>query len=223
MPVDAIGQTTPSPTLAAAAANTGSIGADFNMFLRLLTTQMQNQDPLDPMKTNEYTQQLAQYSQIEQTVQQGTTLKEILARLSTQDIAQASGMIGRDAVFASAAAGLGAAPASWTFTPARTVNALVATITDANAKIVDTRTLDPAGTKGQFSWDGQLANGTAAPQGLYTLKLAATDAAGKSIPVTINSIGKVSAVNQVGGTLSLIVNGTSLPIAALQSLAAAGT
>ena len=41
------------------------LNANFDMFLKLLTTQMQNQDPLDPMETSEYTQQLTQYSQVE--------------------------------------------------------------------------------------------------------------------------------------------------------------
>jgi flagellar basal-body rod modification protein FlgD len=102
--------------LAPVAANAKTAtGADFNMFLKLLTTQMQNQDPLSPMDSTQYTQQLVQYSQVEQSVQQSGTLKDILARLSTQDLSQASGFIGRDAVFNSAVSGLGTAPASWNY------------------------------------------------------------------------------------------------------------
>src|SRR4051812_13135181 len=82
-----------------AAAATKGIGADFNMFLKLLTTQMQNQDPLNPMDTSQYTQQLVQYSQVEQTVQQTGTLKDILTRLTSQDMAQASSYIGKEASF----------------------------------------------------------------------------------------------------------------------------
>ena len=51
------------------------------MFLKLLTTQMQNQDPLSPMDTSQYTQQLVQYSQVEQSIQQNSTLKDILSSL----------------------------------------------------------------------------------------------------------------------------------------------
>ncbi|CAA9508557.1 MAG: Flagellar basal-body rod modification protein FlgD [uncultured Sphingomonas sp.] len=46
----------------------GAAGGDFTMFLKLLTTQMQNQDPLSPMDTSQYTQQLVQYSQVEQSI-----------------------------------------------------------------------------------------------------------------------------------------------------------
>lgn len=213
-----------SPTAAApVAAATVPKGADFNMFLKLLTTQMQNQDPLDPMKTNEYTQQLAQYTQVEQTVQQSGTLKEILARLSTQDLAQASGMIGRDAVFMSDRAGLGSAPATWTYTPAGRIATLVASITDVNGAVVDTRSVDPASANGQFQWDGKLSSGATATNGVYKLALSATNASGQRVPVTIGSIGRVDAVSQTNGTLGLIVNGASLPLSALQSIAATAT
>ncbi|PNB52618.1 flagellar hook capping protein, partial [Pseudomonas sp. FW305-130] len=73
-----IGATSPTAaTTATAAAPATGIKADFNMFLKLLTAQMQNQDPLSPMDTSQYTQQLVQYSQVEQSAQQNTTLNSI--------------------------------------------------------------------------------------------------------------------------------------------------
>jgi flagellar basal-body rod modification protein FlgD len=210
-------------TLAAAASSTSTSGADFNMFLKLLTTQMQNQDPLDPMKTSEYTQQLAQYSQIEQTVQQSGTLKEILARLSTQDMAQASGMIGREAIFDSAASGLGSAPASWSYTPAKAATSMVATITDATGHVVTTRSIAPTDATGRFTWDGTRDDGTVAPAGAYTLAIAATNASGAAIPIAANGTGTISGVTQAGGTLAVAVNGISLPLSSLISVATPGT
>jgi flagellar basal-body rod modification protein FlgD len=82
-----------------AAQSTSGVGADFNMFLKMLTVQMQNQDPLDPMDTSEYTKQLVQFSQVEQSMQQTGVLKDILTRVSGQDMAQASAFIGREARF----------------------------------------------------------------------------------------------------------------------------
>ena len=201
-------------TLAAAASDTTS-GADFNMFLKLLTTQMQNQDPLDPMKTSEYTQQLAQYSQIEQTVQQSGTLKNILDRLSTQDMAQASGMIGRNAVFDSAVSGLGAQPATWNYTPDRAVSSLVATVTDAQGNVVNAQTIAPADATGQYSWDGTRSDGSRAPDGSYTLAVNATDSSGNAVPVTVNGTGTIDAVSQSSGALAFTVNGASLPMSSL--------
>jgi flagellar basal-body rod modification protein FlgD len=209
-------------TLAAAASSTSTSGADFNMFLKLLTTQMQNQDPLDPMKTSEYTQQLAQYSQIEQTVQQSGTLKEILARLSTQDLAQASGMIGKQAVFDSAASGLGTAPAGWAYTPAPAATSMVATITDATGNIVATRTIAPADATGRFTWDGTRDDGSVAKPGSYTLALAATNASGSAFAIAANGTGTISGVSQAGGVLAVAVNGIIMPLSSLTSVSTPG-
>ena len=208
---------------AAASAAASKTGADFNMFLKLLTTQMQNQDPLDPMDTSEYTNQLVQFSQVEQTIQQTGTLKDILARLSTQDMAQASGFIGREAQFASDVSGLSAAaPASWGYAAARPVASLVATITDGAGKVVDTRTVDAKAGDGRFAWDGRLANGSQAADGAYALSFTATDANGGNVPVTVTSIGTVGEVVTANGALSLGVNGVQLPASKLIRVSQAG-
>ena len=212
-----INSTTQPQTLAAATGNAAlsKTSADFNMFLKLLTTQMQNQDPLDPMDTSEYTNQLVQFSQVEQTIQQTGTLKDILARLTTQDMAQASGFIGREAQFASPVSGLsGAEPATWGYSPARPVASLVATITDAGGAVVDVRPLQADGT-GRFAWDGRLANGAQAAEGSYTLSLAGADASGNAVPVSVTSIGRVDEVVTANGALSLGVNGVQLPASQL--------
>ncbi|MFD2134705.1 flagellar hook assembly protein FlgD [Novosphingobium resinovorum] len=104
-----------SSTSSTTAASTTSLLADYNLFLKLLTTQMTNQDPLDPMDTSEYTQQLVQYSQVEQSIQQTGKLDDILGQLLSQQMAQASSYIGREARFDSAVAGLSDNPAKWTY------------------------------------------------------------------------------------------------------------
>lgn len=219
LPITTTAATQPILTTKAAAV-TKTTGADFNMFLKLLTTQMQNQDPLSPMDSTQYTQQLAQYSQVEQTVQQTGTLKDILARLSTQDMSQAAGFIGKDAVFSSAVSGLGTKPASWNFTTERAMTSGTATVTDASGAKVLTRSLDASGATGSFTWDGTLADGTNAVAGAYTLSIQGVDAAGAAMAATISSTGTVSDVTAKNGVLSLGVNGVPMSIDTLIRLAA---
>ncbi|RUN76238.1 flagellar hook assembly protein FlgD [Sphingomonas sp. TF3] len=206
----ATGTTTPSAaTTASTAAPTTGIKADFNMFLKLLTTQMQNQDPLSPMDTSQYTQQLVQYSQVEQSVQQNTTLNSILSNLSNQGLTQASGMIGRSVTLNSDVAGLAAGtPAAWSYSAARPVSTLTSSITDASGKVVMTSTMTP-NAQGTMAWDGTLADGSTAPAGSYTLALTASDAAGNSVPVTIHAQGTVQEVSSANGALTLKVNGAA--------------
>ena len=209
-------------TTATAATNSAlsKTAVDFDMFLKLLTTQMQNQDPLKPMDSTEYTAQLAQFSQVEQTVKQTGTLADILAQLTTQNMAQASGFIGRDATFDSAVAGLSAAtPAHWGYSAPTGTTALTATITDAAGVKVATVDLDPAKT--DLQWDGKLSDGRTAPAGGYTLSIAGTSASGDKVPVAITSIGRVTEVLGSGSTVTLGVNGVQQALGKLHRLASA--
>lgn len=195
--------------------------ADFNMFLKMLTTQMQNQDPLSPMDTSQYTQQLVQYSQVEQTIQQTETLKSILGRLGTQDMAQASGFIGKQAQFNSAVSGLSASsPASWTYSFGRPAASVLATVTNAAGKVVDQRILDAGSASGNFTWDGKV-NGVQAAPGAYTLSIQGADNQGTVLPATITSNGTINEVVSGDGTLNLGVNGVSFGADTLLRIASA--
>jgi len=192
-------------------------GADFNMFLKLLTTQMQNQDPLDPMDTSEYTQQLVQYSQVEQSMQQTGVLRDILGRLTAADMAQASGFIGREAQFDSNVAGLSESPAQWSYSLPREASSITATVKDSAGRTIATRVLD-AGDEGRFSWDGTQPTGAAAPQGAYTLTIEALDSNGDAVPAEIRSLGVVDSVTSASGSVMLGVNGIEMPSSALISV-----
>ncbi|EIZ78729.1 flagellar hook capping protein [Novosphingobium sp. Rr 2-17] len=220
LPVTTTAASQPISTSAAAAPK-AAMGADFNMFLKLLTTQMQNQDPLSPMDSTQYTQQLAQYSQVEQTVQQTGTLKDILARLSTQDMSQAAGFIGREAVFNSSVSGLGATPASWNYSAGGAISRATATITDASGAQVFTGPIDLSGTDGTYRWDGTLADGSKAPSGAYTLAIKAVDASGAAVATTVSSVGTVNDVSLKNGVVSLGVNGVAMAMDTLVRLAVA--
>ena len=215
--------TTVSNTDASTMSNTANqqaksqIGADFNMFLKLLTAQMQNQDPLDPMDTSEYTQQLVQYSQVEQSIQQTDKLQQIIGKLASQDMAQASSFIGREARFDSPVAGLGEAPATWTYYADGQPASIVATVKDAKGKVVSEKTID-ADAQGRYQWDGTLADGTRAADGAYTLSITALDASGNKVPVTINSVATVKDVVTDGTNVMLGVNGIRMSVNGLVAI-----
>lgn len=205
-----------SATSNAANANAQVTGltADYTMFLKLLTTQMQHQDPLDPMDSSEYTQQLVQFSQVEQSIQQTTALKDVLAQLTGQQLSQASSFIGREARFDSNVSGLSDQNAVWTYTSPVTPASLKAVITDASGNVVREVELDPS-AQGRFEWDGMTDAGTRAANGAYSLTLAATNASGEILPTTINSVAKVSDVVAGAGEIMLGVNGIRMPISGL--------
>jgi flagellar basal-body rod modification protein FlgD len=184
-----------------------TITPDLNMFLKMLTTQLQNQDPLNPMDTAQYTQQLVQYSQVEQEMQQTDTLNGILSNLASQGMSQASSFIGREARFVSDTAGLqGDSPATWTYVTDRKATQITATIKNGDGKVVAEVKLEPDGD-GRFTWDGTTTDGSKAPDGAYTLALSALDDSGRAIETTINSVGIVKDVVTDGQNVMLGVNG----------------
>ena len=214
--------TSSTATTDTTAASTSGLLTDYNLFLKLLTTQMTNQDPLDPMDTSEYTQQLVQYSQVEQSIQQSGSLKDILSQLSSQQMSQASSYIGREARFDSPVSGLGDAPAHWTYYVDGTPAAMTATIKDSSGAVVNTVTLDPE-TQGSYLWDGTKADGSKAADGAYTFSVTATDSAGNALDTTINSVAIVNDVVTDGTNIMLGVNGIRMSASGLVAIAAAGT
>lgn len=203
-----------SATTVAKPAATPAIAADFSMFLKLLTTQMQNQDPLNPMDSTQYTQQLAQYSQLEQTVKQSGTLTAILDRLGQQDMGQAAGLIGREARFDSDLAGLDAGPARWRYQIDGAAADADIRIADAAGNTVYSTRIDPA-RAGEFAWDGRLSDGGQAAAGAYRLRITARAADGSSVGSAVQSVGSVSDIGLADGALTLGVNGQRFPLAAL--------
>ncbi|MCW3798837.1 flagellar hook assembly protein FlgD [Sphingomonas sp. BN140010] len=205
------------------ASLTGADAADqFNMFLKLLTTQMQNQDPLDPMDTSQYTQQLAQYSQIEQSIQQTGLLKDVLARMSSADMTDAAGLIGRTVEFDSKVAALSdGSAARWNWMLPQAPGSVTAEIRDSSGKLVATPTISATGTSGAYSWDGKLPDGSRAPAGAYVLKLTAKDNSGNALSPTTHSLGTVQEVVQRDGELWLGLGGAvSLPLSDLSRISA---
>lgn len=226
MTINATSPTTPTTpfsnavaTSSAANASTGSdhgVSANFNLFLKMLTTQMTNQDPLNPTDSTQYTQQLAQYSQVEQTIQQTQTLQGILANLTAQNMTQAAALVGTQVEFSSATTGLSAtAPASWAYGAAAPIATLTATVTNSAGSVVATQPITPNGTSGRFDWDGTMANGSRAPAGSYTVAFAGADANGANVAVSGHASGTVTDVSNANGAVTLGVNGVSQPMSSI--------
>lgn len=217
-----------SPITAASAANPAANNAgaaskltgDFNMFLKLLTSQMTNQDPLKPMDATEYTKQLVQFSQVEQSIQQTSVLKDILAGLSQQTMAQAASFIGMEGKFDGAVAGLdaGSGSASWSYAAERPAVQITAKIADSSGRIVQTMNL--TNSSGRLVWDGQTGAGARAPEGPYSLTVEAIDAAGNSVPVRVNALGTVRSVSNEGNRVLVGTGGVSLPVSSLLAVSA---
>lgn len=176
------GATGTSQTSAAATAQ-NQLGADYNNFLKLLTAQIQNQDPLKPMDSTQFVQQLAQLSQVEQAVQTNQNLETLNTKVGTMSGLSSLGMLGRQVSLASDRVELTGGAGSTNYKLASAAAAVTATISDSNGTVVRTLTGLPTtgGTNVPLIWDGRSDLGTVQPDGVYTVKINAVDSTGNTI------------------------------------------
>lgn len=221
------------------AANPGSttntnsstkLGGDFNQFLRLLTTQLQNQDPLSPLDTAEFTNQLVQFSNVEQNIRSNDYLQKLLTLQSLNLTSVGLSYVGLsvqtpgntfqfDGQHVSALAyNMATAGAVGTFS-----------IVNENGDVVYTQ--QPELSKGlhNFAWDGRDNEGEAVPPGTYKMLVSAQDSDGESVSVTSLVPGTVSGVQTADdGEVMLMIDDKLIPVtdvrqATLPGFAPSGT
>src|ERR1700686_5373862 len=112
----------PRPPGSAAAA---SVASNYTTFLKMLTTQLQNQDPLSPVDANQFTQKLVQFSQVEQQLQTNSQLGTLISLEQTNQATAALGFVGKTVTFNSTTAQMSNGQASWTLGSAKPATATI--------------------------------------------------------------------------------------------------
>ncbi len=176
-------------------ASSQTLSADMNTFLTLLTTQLKYQDPLDPMDTAEFTNQLVQYSSVEQAIQTNEKLNNLLTLTVSNLGAQAISYIGKTAQVLGDVMPLNGGKAKATYTLSKDVVSTTITVKDMNGKVVYTETgLTTAGTH-DFVWNGKDMDGNQLEDGAYQIVVSPKVASGEtSATVTTTIFGKVTGV-----------------------------
>ena len=217
-----VNTTSSSSSTAQAAGSTASqqLAGNFNTFLQLLTTQLQNQNPLDPLDTNQFTQQLVEFASVEQQINTNTNLQSLISLQQTSEATSALQLVGSTVTVGGNSATLSnstSTPAQWTLTSSTPATANV-TITSSAGTTVYSGTMSlNAGTQG-FTWSGQGNNGQTWPDGTYKLSVTATGANGQAVNVSTQVQGTVSGVNLSSNPPTLTVNGQNVQINQVTSI-----
>jgi flagellar basal-body rod modification protein FlgD len=201
-------------TNTAAASMRQTTGMNKDDFLQLLVTQLKSQDPLNPQDSSEFVAQLAQLTQVEQTYNINTNLKNLLSSQNNFSNMSAMSLIGKEITTASSQVVLneGGQPAL-PFSLASDATQLTLEIKDATGRTVRTLTqgATSAGVR-SATWDGMDDNGQPVPAGTYTFAVSGLDATGQAISATPLFRGRVTGVNLEGDTPVLTVNGIYVPL-----------
>jgi len=209
---DAIGAT----TNAAATGDSGALGRarlaeNFDTFLSLLTTQLKNQDPLSPLDSNQFTQQIVQMTGVEQQLLTNDLLKKLVSNTGT-GVSTAVSLIGKEVRADSAEAGLKDGKATWHYNLGRQADDVKLEILNDKGAIV--QTIAPTDKKAgdhTFVWDGKSAAGTPMASGTYTLRVTAKDTAQSTVVSKVYADGLVTGVEQKDGATLVTINGARVP------------
>lgn len=198
-------------SLQTASATTRNMANAQDRFLKLLVTQMQNQDPLNPMDNAEVTSQMAQISTVTGIENLNTSMSSLNSVLQAAKTMQATSMIGRDVFVPGKSMTLStdgtSRQAIGGFNLGRDADSVTVEILDAGGAVMQTKVYNDvdAGIN-HFAWDGQRDSGGAAPDGQYTFRVTAKRG-NQDVEVTQLAIGRVNSVSLSNGNATLNVAG----------------
>jgi len=198
-----------------------SIANNFQQFLTLLTTQLRNQDPLSPLDTNQFTQQLVEFAQVEQQLKSNDQLSTLVSLQQTAQATQALNFVGSTAVVDGSTAALTNSSAGWTLNAPKPVNAHVMITSSSGQTVLSGDYTLNAGNQ-VFPWNGRGNDGTQWPDGNYTLSVNATDASGQTAAVSTQIEGTVDSVDLTKTPPTLSIGGQDYTISQIKQVIRSG-
>ena len=214
MPITPVTSTAES---AAAAAST-RLTDSFDNFLTLLTAQLQNQDPLEPLKTHEFTSQLVQFTNVEQQIAANANLEKLIGLTETVQLSAALDTLGKTIEAPGDSATLASGEATWRYSLATTAGSVSIEVFDENGKRVATEIGETDSGAHTFVWDGLSDQGVPQPDGTYTIKITATNGDGQAVTATTSIVDTVTGIETIEGVQTLLVGGLQVPLKSVTSV-----
>ena len=192
-----------------------SLSGNFSQFLQLLMAQLQNQDPTSPMDTNTFTQQLVQYSQVEQQINTNSSMTQLIQLTQGNSLLQSSSLVGKTVDVSTDQLSLQNGTAGVQFGTGAPGSVDIGIYSKAGTKVRDA-TVDTTANNGAWTWDGKDNSGRTMTDGAYTVKVA--DATGGSGTVPFSVVGKATGLVRSGTDLKLQLGSVPVDFGTIQSV-----
>lgn len=192
-------------------AQTG-FGKDLGTFLKLLTTQLRNQDPTSPLDSNEFTQQIVSFTQVEQSINTNTNLEKLIALNETTQLNNAASYIGKTVQINGEDSTLSNGKATFTYSLTEKADESIVVISNKEGKVIYSGNGEKQAGTYHFIWDGRNNEGDLQPEGTYTIKVMALDNDGNEIEVKTTTTGVVNGAIFKRGVPLLEVDGQEVPL-----------
>ena len=209
----AIGVVSGSSNSSQMSSSRATIAQNFDTLLNILTTQLKNQNPLDPLDTNEFTNQLVQFTGVEQQLKTNEFLETLM--LSGQNTAKSDAVsyIGKEVTSSGRTGELTDDSAVfWAYSAESKAAAATITIKNANGQVVYSKTGPLDAGAGTFRWDGKGNDGNMQANGVYTIDIKGADQDGRDVRVSTASVGVVTAVDFTGSVPILTIGSRQVAI-----------
>ncbi len=203
-----------APAVAAGVSDAAqkTLGSNFDTFLTLLTTQLQNQDPLSPMDSSQFTQQLVQFSSVEQQINANKNLETLISLTQSRSNADAVSYLGKTVTTTDGSAALQNGKADWTYALDQDAISNALMVSDANGRLVYTTAGATGSGAHDFTWNGTDLSGNPLPDGAYALTVHALLGNGNAVTNTVKSQGQVSEVDLSGTEPLLMIGAMGVPL-----------
>lgn len=202
-----------------AASSRTRLSDNYDTFLVLLTAQLQNQDPLAPMDSTQFTQQLVQFSQVEQQIRTNEQLEGLVGQYQTASAGAALSYLGKDAIIEADETYLAGGSANWAYRLPATAEEMTIKVKDASGRVIYQTTSAPrTGGEHLFSWDGTKSDGTTATDGVYQISIEATGEDGAKITPTISVRETIMGVDFTGTSPVVITPSGTRDLSTIRSV-----
>jgi|APTNR8051073442_1049403.scaffolds.fasta_scaffold00764_7 flagellar basal-body rod modification protein FlgD len=213
-----INSVTAANSAASTSASATGLAANFETFITLLTAQLRAQDPLSPMDTKDFTNQLVQFTGVEQQMKTNTLLSALQQNFSLNAGSMAVSYLGKQATAITDLASLSNGSAKWTYDVPTGVSEVTLKVFDSNNRLVRSVSGNLSNGSHDFNWDGVSNSGGRSSDGQYQLVVEAKNTAGNSVTVPVTNSGIISDVDLSGTEPKVKINGTSVALSAITKI-----
>ncbi len=197
-----------------------TLAGNFQTFLTLLTTQLQNQNPLDPLDTNQFTQQLVQFAGVEQQLKTNDSLSQLVTLQQTTQATQALDYVGKTAVVDGTTATMSQSSTTWHLNVPTDATVDISIANSTGQTVFTGQYSAGAGSDIPFTWNGQGNDGTQWPDGKYTITATGKDVSGNNVGIAAQVQGTVSSVDLTQSPPLLTIDGNSYTLSQVKSVVA---
>ena len=196
------------------------LAKDLDSFLTLLTSQLKNQDPLSPMDSTEFTNQLVQFAQVEQQINSNESLTNLIGLSQQNIITNAVNYMGKTVEATSGKFPLQDGHAKAAYGVTKDASSVALVVRNSAGQLV----YSSAGEKTQgvhpFEWDGKDSTGKQLPDGSYELQVTALSKDDEPVETYTTAFGKVTGVTTKDGQTLVVMGNLGVPIDKILSVTA---